>query len=271
MARLNQTLLHKVAKRLGKKPQYIREQVSRRASREAVSSDVALIMWARDLSIGVASALNKVPPNVQQQLSVSRAAVPPRPRSPRPRVACARAGAGRRAADSAKAKLVFVSHASEDKKLAGALVELLRSALNMPADRVLCTSVDGYRLPAGRDADEALRQAVLAARTLVGIISPASQRSTYVQAEIGGRWVTRKHIIPVTAGGVSPGQVRGPAGRLNALDLSSRPNVQQLISDLGTELRIEPERPEVFATHVERVVEASKAARKRSKPRRRAR
>jgi len=228
-------------------------------------------MWARDLGIGVASALNKVPPNVQQQLSVSRAAVPPRPRSPRPRTARVRAGAGRRAADRANAKLVFVSHASEDKKLAGALVELLRSALNMPADKVLCTSVDGYRLPAGRDADEALRQAVLAARTLVGIISPASERSTYVQAEIGGRWVTRKHMIPVTAGGVSPGQVRGPAGRLNALDLSSRPNVQQLISDLGTELRIEPERPEVFAAHVERVVQASKAARTRSKRRRGAR
>lgn len=83
MARLNQTLLHKVAKRLSKKPQYIREQVSRRASREAVSSDVALIMWARSRGIGVASALNKVP-----RASSSRS--PCRECSGRPRRLCAK-------------------------------------------------------------------------------------------------------------------------------------------------------------------------------------
>lgn len=159
-----------------------------------------------------------------------------------------------------KGEDVFISHASQDRALAAAVVALLRWALNMQADRILCTSLDGYRLPGGRDADEALREAVLSAKTLVGIVSPASGRSAYVQAELGGRWVTRKHMIPVTAGGVSPSQVRGPVGRLNALDLSTRGGVLQLISDLGTELEIEPERPPVFAENVDRVVRESKAA-----------
>lgn len=70
MARLDQALLHKISRRLGKTPQYIREQVSRRASREGVVSSAALVMWARDLGIGVASAVNRLPPHVQQQLSV---------------------------------------------------------------------------------------------------------------------------------------------------------------------------------------------------------
>ena len=271
MARLNQTLLHKVAKRLGKTPQYIREQVSRRASREAVSSDVALIMWARSLGIGVASALNKVPPSVQQQLAVPRVLGPTQAK-PQGRRAAGRKGYGGARRPTAprgkvkrkeKGKDVFISHASQDRALAAAVVGLLRSALNMQADRILCTSLDGYRLPGGRDADEALREAVLSARTLVGIVSPASGRSAYVQAELGGRWVTSKHMIPVTAGGVSPGQVRGPVGRLNALDLSTRGGVLQLISDLGTELQIEPERPAVFAEDVDRVVRESRAARKR--------
>jgi len=263
MARLNQTLLHKVAKRLSKDPQRVREQVSRRASREAVSSDVALIMWARDLGIGVASALNKVPPGVQQQLAVPRVLGPTQTklRAPTATERFHAGGARRRVARRKnKGRDVFISHASQDRALAAAVVALFRSALNMEADRILCTSLDGYRLPGGRDADEALREAVLSARTLVGIISPATGRSAYVQAELGGRWVTRKHMIPVTAGGVSPGQVRGPVGRLNALDLNTRGGVLQLISDLGTELRIEPERPAVFAEDVERVVRASKAA-----------
>jgi hypothetical protein len=268
MAQLNQTLLHKVAKRLGKTPQYIREQASRRASREGVASPVALVMWARELGIGVASALDKLAPQFQQQLSVPRVAVPTTSRArrapPAPRRSAARSG---RASDG---KLVFISHGSEDRRLAGALVDLLRSALNLTADKILCTSVDGYKLQGGRHVDAALRDAVVAAKTLVGIISPTSRESTYVQMELGARWGARKHMIPVTAGGVSPGEVRGPVGQLNALDLSSRAGVLQLIGDLSTELKVESERPEVFDDHVNRVVRASRAsARPRPRHRRR--
>jgi hypothetical protein len=268
MARLNQTLLHKVADRLGKTPKYIREQISRRASREGVASPAALVMWARDLGIGVASALEKLPPHVQQQLSMPRVVAPRplraasrKPGAARPR----RTARGRRPARGSKGKAIFISHASEDRKLAATLVELLRSAFNMEADKILCTSVDGYRLPAGSDTDEALRSAVLACKTLVGIVSPASRKSTYVLNELGARWVTRKHLVPVTAGGIAPGELGGPVGRLNALDLSSRPSVQQLIGDLGTQLKVEPERPEVFEEHVGRVVRASKAAGRRKR------
>lgn len=260
MARLNQALLHKIAKRLGKDPKYIREQVSRRASREAVASEGALVMWARDLGIGVASALEKLPPHVQQQMSVPRV-MQPRPARNSPRRTAGRTRrATRPPGGASKRRLVFISHSSKDKAVATALVDLIRSAFNMESDKILCTSVDGYRLRAGSDLDEELRREVLAAETLVGIVSPTSKKSTYVQMELGARWVTRKHMIPVTAGGVSPGDVRGPVGRLIALDLSSPTNVRQLVSDLGTELGTEAERPEVLDKHVERVVRASRAA-----------
>jgi hypothetical protein len=256
MARLNQTLLHKVAKKLDKTPERVREQVSRRASREAVSSDVALIMWARGLGIGVASALNKVPPAVQQQLTVPRV-VAPRPvrpaRKPRP----ARSLKG--------GTWIFISHATDDKVLAGALVELLSKAFTLGSDKILCTSVDGYRLRGGADLDEELRRAVLAAKTVVGIVSPTSRKSTYVQMELGARWATRKHMIPVTAGGVSPGDVRGPVGRLVALNLSSRPSVLQLIGDLATELKVAADRADALDKYIGRLIQASRAAGKRRK------
>jgi hypothetical protein len=262
MGRLNQALLHKVARRLGKTPQYIREQVSRRASREGVVSSAALVMWARDLGIGVASAVNQLPPHVQQQLSVPRV-VGPRPGPPAPRGARAGRPRPRRARTprGSAEKWVFISHASEDKKVAERLVDLLRAALNIPADKILCTSVDGYRLAAGSETDAALRRAVLDCSTLIGIISPASRRSTYVLLELGARWGAGKHLVPVMAGGVTPGELRGPLARLNALDCGSRAGVLQLIGDLGTVLKIERERPEVFDRDVDRLVRASKAAR----------
>jgi hypothetical protein len=75
--------------------------------------------------------------------------------------------------------------------------------LNIPPEKILCTSVDGFRLVAGADTDDELRDAVLEAKTLVGIISPSSQRSSYVLFELGARWGTKKHLIPLTARGVS--------------------------------------------------------------------
>lgn len=258
MARLDQRLLRKVADRLGKDPQYIRQQVSRRASREGVASPAALVMWARDLGIGVASAVNKLPPHVQQQLAVPRV-VPPRPTA-RSRPTRRQ---GRRSQTSSRrsgriGRWVFVSHASEDTGLAAALVELFRTALDIPAAELLCTSVDGYRLQAGIDTDDTLRAAVLQSKTLVGIITPASQKSSYVLFELGARWGTNKHLIPLTAKGVSPANLKGPIAGKNALDCSRRPDVQQLIGDLGTILKMEVERPEVYDKHLNRVVRAGK-------------
>jgi uncharacterized protein (TIGR02391 family) len=61
MARLNADILDKMQKKTGKPLQYLREQISRRASRQGVSSTAAQLMWARDLGLGIASALNKQP------------------------------------------------------------------------------------------------------------------------------------------------------------------------------------------------------------------
>jgi TIR domain-containing protein len=179
----------------------------------------------------------------------------------------ARRQASRRGAGSTQRdpnrRWVFISHASEDKQLAAALVELLRAALDIPADKILCTSVDGFRLRAGTDTDEALRTAILQAKTLVGIISPSSQKSSYVSFELGARWGTNKHLIPLTACGVIPGDLKGPIAGKNALDCSRRAGVQQLIGDLGTELKMEVERAEVYDKHLDRVVRAAKVKARR--------
>ena len=65
---------------------------------------------------------------------------------------------------------VFISHSSQDMALAERVVDLLRSALNLRADGIRCTSVEGYRLPVGADSDEQLREELLGARAFVGIL-----------------------------------------------------------------------------------------------------
>jgi uncharacterized protein (TIGR02391 family) len=57
--KLDQDLLTKMAKKLGREKQYIREQISRRASNGTVSSHAAQLIWARELGLGIASSLNR--------------------------------------------------------------------------------------------------------------------------------------------------------------------------------------------------------------------
>jgi hypothetical protein len=67
--RLDKGLLEKVAKRTGKTQQYVREQVSRRASRHSIASEAALIIWAKELGFGTAAAQRSVDLHIQHQIS----------------------------------------------------------------------------------------------------------------------------------------------------------------------------------------------------------
>ena len=58
----------------------------------------------------------------------------------------------------AKPPLVFISHAELDKEFANEIVTLFEFIGVKGKDKLLCTSVDGYRIPVGRDIVEYLRE-----------------------------------------------------------------------------------------------------------------
>ncbi len=66
--RLNADLLTKMARKSGKPEQYLRERISRRASKQGISSAAAQLIWAKEFGIGIANALNKVAAEVRQEV-----------------------------------------------------------------------------------------------------------------------------------------------------------------------------------------------------------
>jgi hypothetical protein len=161
---------------------------------------------------------------------------------------------------------LFISHSAADRDLVERLVKLLRAALVLPASQIRCTSVDGYRLPAGVDTAEQLRLEVHEATVLVGVISASSLRSLYVAFELGARWGAKRPLFPLLAPGTNASILEGPLAGLNALSSASSAQLHQLISDLSTVLGIKSEEPAVYQQYVEEVLALSKAAPNLSDP-----
>lgn len=149
---------------------------------------------------------------------------------------------------------VFISHSGEDSQLARQIVDLLRASLPLRARQIRCTSVDGYRLPAGADTNEQLREEVLASRTFISILSRSSLSSVYVLFELGARWGAKQHLFPLLAPGLRPQSLRGPLTGLNALSCESRGQLHQLVSDVAEALGLEAELPAVYQGNIEEIL-----------------
>lgn len=149
---------------------------------------------------------------------------------------------------------LFISHSSVDRDLVERLLELLRAALGLPASQIRCTSVDGYRLPAGADTAEQLRIEVHEAVAFVGVISTSSLRSLYVAFELGARWGAKRPLFPLLAPGTTSRILEGPLSSLNALSSANRSQLHQLISDLANVLHVKSEEPAVYQKHIEAVL-----------------
>ncbi len=144
--------------------------------------------------------------------------------------------------------LVLISHSSKDKALAEALIELLRSALGLLPNQIRCTSVDGYRLPAGVNTDEQLRAEIKSVGVLIGLLTPHSITSTYVLFELGARWGAELFMIPLLAG-ITPERMQGPHRVLNALSCETEAQLIQLVEDIGRQLNLEVQSAASYLKH----------------------
>jgi hypothetical protein len=152
---------------------------------------------------------------------------------------------------------IFISHSSQDAVLARQVVDLLRSALTLRADCIRCTSVDGYRLAAGADTDDELRDEALTARLMIGVLSAFSMASAYVLFELGARWGAKKPLIPLLAPGVGPQALRGPLSSLNALSCESASQLHQLVNDVASALGVATESAAVYQHQIDSIIYAA--------------
>ena len=152
---------------------------------------------------------------------------------------------------------LFISHSSKDQELAEKLTELVKNALRLSSDEIRCTTIDGYRLPGGAKTNEQIKREVRDSIAFIGLISTAAADSMYVLFELGARWGSDKHLLPLLVPGVSTDILKGPLSDLNALSCGNVAQLHQLVKDLADVLTITPENPAVYQRYIDGILAIS--------------
>jgi len=95
-------------------------------------------------------------------------------------------------------KTVFISHASKDKEISDAFVDvILHGALSVPIDQIFCTSTDGTKIRSGEDWRDQIQDSLLSAKINFLLITPNYKESEVCLNEMGAGWVTSAKVCPL--------------------------------------------------------------------------
>ena len=153
---------------------------------------------------------------------------------------------------------IFISHSSHDEPTAQLLITLLHNALqNLNKEDIFCTSVEGHGIPPGNDADDAIRNTLNKADLLIGLITPSAIKSTYVLFELGGRWLTKKPMIPLLACGAELQHLDGPLTRIQVKNCSREAEVRDFIEHAAKTLSLPTASPAFYVPDIQQFVQAA--------------
>jgi TIR domain len=134
---------------------------------------------------------------------------------------------------------IFISHRHKDQAMAKALIELLETAFVIRSADIRCTSVQGYMLTPGERTSEELRSNLAGAELVIGLLSPGTNESNYVLAELGAAWGQNVTTFPLLVRGATYADVPSPLNERHCVSLESRENCLDLIEsvDMKTTLK----------------------------------
>lgn len=156
---------------------------------------------------------------------------------------------------------IFISHSSQDEKLAKELAEFLNIVFK--TEKIRCTSVTGYKLEPGATVEETLRKEIHESKVFIGLITPASLSSHYVLFELGARWGAQLDLIPVLASGADSSDLREPLKNRNPVRCDMRAEIRDLVAKIAALLGIEPYHVAVHEKLVDALIKKAKVGKER--------
>lgn len=113
-------------------------------------------------------------------------------------------------------KKIFISHAAKDKQLADALVDLLQTGINVSANDVFCSSLEGLGIPPGKDFIEHIKAQIQQPKVVIALLSQSYLASQFCLCELGATWAMSHRLLPLL---VSPATYQDFKGVLTVTQL----------------------------------------------------
>lgn len=137
--------------------------------------------------------------------------------------------------------MIFVSHKETDASLASALVDFIRSALNLPPGGIRCTSVPGFQLPFGRTISGQLKEDIGASNAVFVLLTQASLQSRWVLFELGAAWALGKAVVPILGPGLRQTDLPGPLAEYPVVrsdDVNVAGRLRDAVAQVASELAV---------------------------------
>ena len=151
---------------------------------------------------------------------------------------------------------VFISHSHRDSAVAEAFADLFHSAFNLPCEEIRCSSVPRYSLPFGAEVRRHLKEEVLAASVVIGIVTQSSRESAWVLFELGARWGASKPLIPVLAPNGDAGLLPPPIRDAHAM-ICGYDNIIKLVEEVAPLLGESMPRTSTFTNYITAIMKAA--------------
>jgi hypothetical protein len=112
---------------------------------------------------------------------------------------------------------LLVSHDTRDAALAKRLVEVIENSVGVGIGDIRCTSLPGYKLPAGASIIDHLRSDLASAPAVYALVTENSLQSGWVQMELGASWVRSRQLVLLLCPPVVPQILPGPLSHVASL------------------------------------------------------
>lgn len=99
---------------------------------------------------------------------------------------------------------IFISHSSNDKKIAESFVDnILLLGMNLTTNDVFCTSSEGMGIKSGEEWRNRIRDEITGADIILLMITPNYKASEICLNEMGAAWITDAVVIPLIIGEIT--------------------------------------------------------------------
>jgi TIR domain-containing protein len=150
---------------------------------------------------------------------------------------------------------VFISHSSMDAVIAKYIIELLRNAFHIKANKIRCTYVDGYKLTGGVSTDMKLNEEIRNNRLFIGLLSKESLVSTYVLFEMGARWGLQLPLKLIVFDTSVFSLIKSPLDNIHIINISNVAEIHQLLDEVELTLGMEREPTSSYLTNINNLLE----------------